>query len=107
MNGQEAFDPISAGDRASRPWRQRRKLRPARAELVGDLVPDVACRLPIGLDEGSADRGGDDGVLATRHVGQRVAHEVDAAALSHEWPGGHSSDLCKRQGQQALEGSRR
>jgi len=93
IEGQEAFDPIPERDRASRPWRQRPELRPARAELVGDLAPDVPGRLPIGLDEGLADRGGDDGVLATRHVGQRVAHEMDAAALSHEWPGGHSSDL--------------
>jgi hypothetical protein len=38
----------------------------------------------VGLEEDLADSGGNDSVLALGHVGQGIAHEVDAATL----PGG-------------------
>jgi len=57
---------------------------PARSQLVGDAAPCLAGLGSVGLIEGLADRGSNDGVLAARDVGQGVAHPVDAAAL----PGG-------------------
>ncbi len=60
------------------------ELGPSGAELVGDVTPGLGGGGMIGLEEDLPDRGGNDGVLAFRHVGQRVAHEMDAAAL----PGG-------------------
>lgn len=65
------------------------KLRPSGAELVGDVTPGLGSGGMIGLEEDLPDRGGNDGVLALRHVRQRVAHEVDTAAL----PGG-ADDAC-------------
>ena len=57
------------------------QLRPAGAQLVGDAAPGLAGIVAVGLVEGLADRGGDDGVLAARDVGQGVAHPVHAAPL--------------------------
>ena len=54
---------------------------PARSELIGDLTPDLSGGRLVGLQEGLAQGGGDDGVLAFRHMGQGVAHPVDSAAL--------------------------
>ena len=63
---------------------QGSELGPTRPELVGDLPPGLASGVGVGLEEGLAQGGGDHGVLALRHVGQGVPHQVDAAAL----PGG-------------------
>ena len=57
------------------------ELGPARAQLLGDLAPGLAGMGAIGLIEGLADRGRDDGVLAARDMGQRVAHPVNATPL--------------------------
>src|SRR3954447_15652094 len=57
------------------------ELRPARAQLVGDLTPDLAAALAVLLEEHGADGGRDHAVMSLGHVGQHVAHEVDAAAL--------------------------
>src|SRR3954452_14842185 len=57
------------------------ELRPARAQLVGDLTPDLAGALAVLLEEHGADGGRDHAVMSLGHVGQHVAHEVDAAAL--------------------------
>ena len=61
-----------------------RQLRPARAALVGEVPPGLPGAAAVGLHESLTDRGGDHGVLAAGDVGERVAHEVDPAAL----PGG-------------------
>jgi putative transposase len=68
------------------------ELRPAGAQLVGDLAPDLCRGSVVGLEEDLADSGGNNSVLALGHVGQGIAHEVDAATL----PGGaeHSGDRC-------------
>ena len=66
------------------PVHQCGQFQPAGAELVCDVPPDLDSPFMIGLIEGLPDRGGHDGVLALRHMGQRVAHPVNAAAL----PGG-------------------
>ena len=50
-------------------------------QLIGDVSPDLARGLAIGLDEGLADGGGDNRLLRLWHVGQRIAHEVHATAL--------------------------
>ena len=50
-------------------------------QLIGDVPPDLARGLAIGLDEGLADGGGDNRLLRLWHVGQRIAHEVHATAL--------------------------
>jgi hypothetical protein len=63
---------------------QNGQFRPARAELVGDVPPDFDSPFLVGLIEGLPDRGGHDGMLALRHMGQRVAHPMHAASL----PGG-------------------
>ena len=60
------------------------QLGPARAELLGHLVPRLAGMRAVGLVEGLPDRRGDDGVLAARYMRQRVPHPVNAATL----PGG-------------------
>jgi len=60
------------------------ELRPAGAELVGHVPPGLPGAAAVGLHEGLTDRGCHHGVLAARHVSERVAHEVDPAAL----PGG-------------------
>ena len=57
------------------------QLGPAGTQLFGDLAPGLAGMGAVGLVEGPADRGGDDGVLAAGDVGQRVPHPVNAAAL--------------------------
>jgi hypothetical protein len=51
------------------------------AELVGNLTPLRLDRLCIVLREGSGDEGGDDAPPALAGMRQRVAHEVDTAAL--------------------------
>ncbi len=75
---------------------QRAELRPAAAELVGDVAPGLAGALAVGLDEGLADGGGDHGVLAARSIGERVAGEMNPAPL----PGG--ADHPPDRGLQAL-----
>ena len=60
------------------------QLRPTRAQLLGHLAPGLSGMGAVGLIEGLADRGGDDGVLAPGHMREGVAHPVNAAAL----PGG-------------------
>ena len=50
-------------------------------QLIGDVPPDLARRLAVGLDEGLADGGGDNRLLRLWNVGQRIAHEVHATAL--------------------------
>ena len=57
------------------------QLRPPRPQLLGHLAPGLAGVGAIGLVEGLADRGSDDGVLASRDMGQGVAHPVNATAL--------------------------
>jgi hypothetical protein len=57
------------------------ELGPSRAQLLGHLSPSLAGMGAIGLIEGLADRGGNDGVLAARDVGERVSHPVNAAPL--------------------------
>jgi hypothetical protein len=49
--------------------------------LVRDVSPCGRGTLVIGLHEGLADRGRDDGVLGARHVGEGVAHEMHAGAV--------------------------
>eukprot|EP01137_Pigoraptor_chileana_P013759 Opistho-2@67633 len=68
----------------------RAQLWPAGAQLISDLTPDLCCGGMVGLKEDLADGSSDYRVLALGHVGQRVSHEVDAAAL----PGGaeHTGD---------------
>jgi hypothetical protein len=72
------------------------QLGPARAQLFGCLAPGLTGMGAVGLIEGLADRGGDDGVLATRDMGQRIPHPVDAAPL----PCGleHADDGCLEAG---------
>src|ERR1700727_2009517 len=50
-------------------------------QLIGDVPPDLARDLAVGLDESLADGGGDNRLLRLWHVGQRIAHEVHATAL--------------------------
>ena len=50
-------------------------------QLIGDVPPDLARRLAVGLDEGLADGGGDNRLLRLWHVGQRIAHEVHAGVV--------------------------
>ena len=50
-------------------------------QLIGDVPPDLARRLAVGLDEGLVDSGGDNRLLRLWHEGQRIAHEVHATAL--------------------------
>jgi hypothetical protein len=57
------------------------KLRPSRAQLLGHLAPGFAGMGAVGLVEGLPDRGGDNGVLAARDMGESIAHPVNAAAL--------------------------
>ena len=57
------------------------QLRPARAQLFGDLAPRLAGMGAVRLVEGLPDCGGDDGVLTAGDMGQRIAHPVNAAAL--------------------------
>ncbi|BBB12243.1 hypothetical protein SPYCA_1501 [Sphingopyxis sp. FD7] len=45
------------------------KLRPAGAQLVGNLTPDLCRSGMIGLEEDLADGGGNNGVLALGNVG--------------------------------------
>jgi hypothetical protein len=49
--------------------------------LVGDVAPGLDGGLLVGLGEGLADRGGDDGVLALGHMGERVPDPVNAGAV--------------------------
>jgi hypothetical protein len=56
-------------------------LRPARAELFGHLAPGLAGMGAVGLVEGLADCGSDDGVLAAGDMRQGIAHPVNPAAL--------------------------
>jgi hypothetical protein len=60
------------------------ELGPSGAKLISEVAPGLGGRGVIGLEEDLPDRGGNDGVLSLRYVGQRVPHEVDPAAL----PGG-------------------
>jgi hypothetical protein len=57
------------------------ELRRAGAELVGDVAPGLDGGRPVGLVEGLPDRGGNDGVLALGHMGERVSDPVNAASL--------------------------
>ena len=52
-----------------------------RSQLIGDLAPLHLCRLRVLLREGGADQRRDDSVSALDGAGQRIAHEVHAAAL--------------------------
>jgi hypothetical protein len=58
-----------------------REFRRLRAQLIGDATP--LCRRGFGivLCKCSGDEGGDDASTAHAGISQRVAHEVDAAAL--------------------------
>jgi hypothetical protein len=49
----------------------------ASAQLVGDAGLGLAGAVAVELVEGLADRGGDDGVPALRHVGERVPDPVE------------------------------
>ena len=57
------------------------ELGPAGPQLIGDLTPDLCRGRMIGLKEDLTDGGSHDRVLALGHLGQGIAHEVDAAAL--------------------------
>ncbi len=57
------------------------ELWPAGAQLISDLPPDLRRSGMVGLKEDLTDCSGNDGILALGHIGQGVAHEVDAAAL--------------------------
>src|SRR5271170_7026070 len=50
-------------------------------QLIGNMPPDLARRLAIGLDEGLADCGSRDGLLRLGNISERIAHEVHAATL--------------------------
>ena len=63
---------------------KRGELGELRPELVGDPAPLRLGGLGAVLREGGGDEGGDDAAAALAGMGERVAHEVDAAAL----PGG-------------------
>src|SRR5712671_1207940 len=63
---------------------QCRQFGDARPVLVGDLAPLLSSRRRVVLGEGGADPGGDDAPLGLTGIGERVTHEVYAAAL----PGG-------------------
>ena len=58
-----------------------REFGPARAQLLGHLVPGFSDMRAVGQVEGLADRGGNDGVLAARDMCHGVAHPVNATAL--------------------------
>ena len=60
---------------------RRRAWASVAAELIGDMPPGLMRGLGIGLQESLADRGGDHGVLAFRHMRQGVAHPMHAAPL--------------------------
>jgi hypothetical protein len=49
--------------------------------LVGHVPPGLCGGLVVGLEKGLSDRGGDHRVLAFGHMGERVAHPVDAGAV--------------------------
>ncbi len=57
------------------------ELWPTRAELISHALPDFPRMFTVVLLERLSDRGGDDSVLATRYMGQGVAHPMNAAAL--------------------------
>ena len=57
------------------------QLGPARAQLFGNLAPGFARMGAVGLVESLADRGGDNGVLAARDVGESIPDPVNAASL--------------------------
>lgn len=57
------------------------KLRPAGAHHVGDVQNRRPCRRMVRLLERLAQRRGEHGVLALRHVSERIAGPVHAAAL--------------------------
>ena len=60
------------------------QLGPAGTQLLGHLAPGFPCMGAVGLVERLTDRGGNDGVLAARDMGQCIAHPVNAVPL----PGG-------------------
>ncbi len=63
---------------------ERGELDHPRAGLVGHFAPLLARGGRVVLGEGGSDPGRDDPPLSLAGIGQRIAHEVDAAAL----PGG-------------------
>ena len=60
---------------------QRSEFWPAGAKLVRDVAPNLLRAFLVGLVEGLPDCRSNDGVLALGHVGEGIAHPVDAAAL--------------------------
>ena len=76
-------------------------------QLIGDLSPlGLGCGLVI-LGEGGADEGGDHPALGLAGVGQRIAHEVHAAALpgAGEHPGDGGLDALVGVGDDELHAS--
>jgi len=70
IEGQEAFDPISGRDRASRPWRGDFDAANAFGDDGADLEELEAdgaagCRREVGMGEADAAQGGE------QHVGHR------------------------------------
>ena len=59
------------------------------------MAPGLGSGGVIGLEEGLADRGGNDGVLAFGHMRQGVPHEVDAAALPGRAEDAHASSIAE------------
>jgi len=57
------------------------QLRPAGAELVGDMPPGLHRRGVTWLEEDLPDRSRHHGCLALGHVRQRIPHEVDAGTV--------------------------
>jgi hypothetical protein len=60
---------------------ERCELRQLRSQLIGDFAPLRFGRVGVILGEGGADEGADHPPALPAGMGERVAHEVDAAAL--------------------------
>jgi hypothetical protein len=79
---------------------------PTRPQLIGNVAPGLMRGLGIGLQKGLADRGGDHGVLAFGHMGQGVAHPMNAAPLPGrtEHPGDRMAQPVVSVGDHQLDG---
>lgn len=71
---------------------QRGQLGYTGSQLVGDLAPLRLGILGVFLREGGGDEGGDDAASTLAGMGQRIAGEVDAAALPGRTEG--ARDRC-------------
>ena len=76
---------------------QRGELRPAAAQLIGDVPPGLVRSVSVGLQKGLADRGGNHRVLALRDVCQGVSDPMHATTLP-----GSAEDSCDRVAQSVV-----